>query len=260
MESEKLPAARPLEPVPVAIVVGASSGIGAALVRQLAAQGYAVAAVARRAEALEALRDEICGVIPNTRVLPVAHDVRDYEAVPALFDDITRKLGGLDMIIFAAAVQPKIGITEYNFEKDQAIIETNVLGAIAWLNQAAARFERARRGRIVGISSIAGDRGRVAGPVYNTSKAALNTYLEALRNRISRYGVTVTTVKLGFVDTELLKNAARTFWVISPEDAASRILALAREGKQVAYTPRRWWLVSTIVSAIPSPIFRRMNF
>ena len=260
MELQNNPSARPLEPVPTAIVVGASSGTGAALVRRLAAQGFAVAAVARRDDELTKLRDDICRTLPDARILTVAHDVRDYEAVPAIFEDITRKLGGLDLIIYAAAVQPKVAATEYSFEKDRQMIETNVLGAIAWLNQAAARFERAKRGRIVGISSIAGDRGRVGSPVYNSSKAALDTYLEALRNRLSRRGVTVTTVKLGFVDTELLKNAAKTFWVISPEEAAARILALADQGKQVAYAPRRWQLVSLIVRAIPSPIFRRLNF
>lgn len=260
MQSETIPAARPLEPVRTAIVVGASSGIGAALVRRLAAQGYAVAAVARRAEELERLQDDICRANPHSRVLTVAHDVRDYESVPAVFEETTRRLGGLDLIIYAAAVQPPVAPTEYNFEKDQAMIETNVLGAIAWLNQAAVRFERAGRGRIVGLSSIAGDRGRVGSPVYNTSKAALDTYLEALRNRLSRRGVAVTTIKLGFVDTELLKNAAKTFWVISPEEAAAHILAVAREGGQVVYIPRRWKLVSLIVRAIPSPIFRRLNF
>jgi short-subunit dehydrogenase len=260
MDNEFYPPARPLEPTPVAIVVGASSGIGAALVRRLAAQGYAVAAVARRADTLERLRDDICRTMPAARVLAVPHDVRDYAAVPQVFEDITRTLGGLDLILYAAAVQPPVTPTEYDFEKDQAMIETNVLGAIAWLNQAAVRFERARRGTIVGLSSIAGDRGRVGSPVYNSSKAALDTYLEALRNRLSRRGVTVTTIKLGFVDTELLKNAAKTFWIISPEDAAARILAEARAGSQVVYTPRRWRLVSLIVRAIPSPIFRRLNF
>jgi short-subunit dehydrogenase len=260
MDNELNPPGRPLEPTPAAIVVGASSGIGAALVRRLAAQGYAVAAVARRADELERLRDDICRTMPGARVLAVPHDVRDYEAVPGAFEDITRKLGGLDLIIYAAAVQPPVAPAEYDFAKDQAMIETNVLGAIAWLNQAAVRFERARRGTIVGLSSIAGDRGRVGSPVYNSSKAALDTYLEALRNRLSRRGVTVTTIKLGFVDTELLKNAAKTFWVISPEDAAARILAEARAGSQVVYTPRRWRLVSLIVRAIPSPIFRRLNF
>ncbi len=260
MAIENIPANRPLEPTLTAIVVGASSGIGAALVRRLAAQGYAVVAIARREEELARLQEEICRSMPQARVLTVAHDVRDYEAVPALFEDITRKLGGLDMIIYAAAVQPPVALTEYNFEKDQAMMETNVLGAMAWLNQAAIRFERARRGKIVGLSSIAGDRGRVGSPVYNASKAALDTYLEALRNRLSRRGVTVTTIKLGFVETELLKNAAKTFWVISPEEAAARVLANAGAGKQVVYTPRRWQLISLIVRAIPSPIFRRLNF
>ncbi|MEZ4518299.1 MAG: SDR family NAD(P)-dependent oxidoreductase [Chloroflexota bacterium] len=260
MQTESIPPSRPLEPTPAAIVIGASSGTGAALVRRLAAQGYAVAAVARREEELERLRDEICRSLPQAHVLVVPHDVRDYEAVPALFEEITRKLGGLDLVIYSAAVQPPVNVHEYNFEKDQSMIETNILGAIAWLNQAAMRFERARRGQIVGISSIAGDRGRVGSPVYNTSKAALDTYLEALRNRLSRYGVTVTTIKLGFVDTELLKNAAKTFWVISPEEAAARILAAARQRKQVVYTPRRWQLVSLVVRTIPSPIFRYLNF
>ena len=103
------------------------------------------------------------------------------------------------------------------------MLETNLLGAVAWLNQAARLFERMGGGQIVGISSIAGERGRVAGPVYNTSKAALNTYLEALRNRLTRHGVNVLTVRPGFVQTELLKNSPKTFWVISPEQAADDI-------------------------------------
>ena len=68
-------------------------------------------------------------------------------------------------------------------------MEVNTLGAMAWLNEAANRFERTKRGTIVGISSIAGDRGRRGNPAYCTSKAALATYLEALRNRLGRFGV-----------------------------------------------------------------------
>lgn len=97
-------------------------------------------------------------------------------------------------------------------------------------------------------------------PVYNASKAGLDTYVEGLRNRLSRYGVKVITVKPGFIDTELLKNAARTFWVISPEEAAARTLEAAERGRQVVYIPPRWRLVSLIVSALPSVIFRRLNF
>jgi short-subunit dehydrogenase len=140
------------------------------------------------------------------------------------------------------------------------MIEVNILGAIAWLNQAAVRFDRAGHGHIVGISSIAGDRGRVGAPGYNTSKAALNTYLEALRNRLARRGVTVTTIKPGFVDTRLLANAPKTFWVISPEDAAAQIYSAVRRKKGTVYVPRRWGLVGLIIRHIPSSIFKWMNF
>ncbi len=171
-----------------------------------------------------------------------------------------RDLGGLDLIVYVAGVQPVVGANEYNFEKDSAMINVNILGAIAWLNQAAVRFERTRSGHIVGISSIAGDRGRVGSPVYNTSKAALNTYLEALRNRLSRRGVTVTTIKPGFVDTPNLANAAKTFWVISPEDAAAQIYLAIRRKRGTVYIPARWGLVGLIIRHIPSSIFRWMKF
>jgi len=250
------PVNRPLEPQRRALVIGASSGLGAALVRLLASQRYSVAAVARREAELSALRDSA----GREAVLPYVHDVTEYEQIPLLFDRITHDLGGLDLIIYAAAVQPPVDLHEYNFAKDEAMLRTNLMGAVAWLNLAAARFERARSGHIVGISSIAGDRGRVGSPVYNTSKAGLDTYLEALRNRLSSYGVAVTTIKPGFIDTELLKNAPKTFWVISPEEAAARTYEAIRRRKQVAYVPSRWRLVSLVVRSVPSAIFRRLSF
>ena len=263
MTLKTTPAKRPLEPRMRAIVIGASSGIGAALVRRLALQGYRVAALARREEELQKISDAVNANLPeraDSRVLIYPHDVTDYAAVPVLFQEIVRDLGGLDLIVYVAAYQPAVSRDEYNFTKDKAMISVNLLGAIAWLNQAAIRFDRARKGHIVGISSIAGDRGRVSGPVYNASKAGLNTFLEALRNRLARRGVTVTTIKPGFVDTKLLANAAKTFWVISPEDAAAQIyLAISRKQGSV-YVPKRWMFVGLIIRHIPSVIFKRLNF
>ncbi|PIE82452.1 MAG: short-chain dehydrogenase [Chloroflexi bacterium] len=237
-----------------AIVVGASSGIGAALVNKLAQENYTVAALARREEQLTA----VCQEIPSA--IPYVHDVTDYNAIPDLFGKITQDIGGLDMIIYVAGIQPPVATDEYNTQKDKAMIETNLIGAIAWLNLAAARFERAQQGQIVGISSIAGDRGRVGSPVYNASKASLNTYLEALRNRLSKKGVTVTTIKPGFVDTVLLENAPKTFWVISPDKAAAAIFAAVQKKRQIAYVPARWAMVGLIVRHIPSFVFRRLSF
>lgn len=239
-----------------AIVVGASSGMGAALVRQLAARGSRVAAVARRADQLEAVR----AAAPD-RISTYAFDVTDVDRTTELFERIARDLGGVDALFYAAGAMPPIEEGEYTFEKDRAMVEVNVLGAMAWMNLAAARFEAARSGTIVGISSVAGDRGRRKNPAYTATKAALTTYLEALRNRCTRYGVNVVTAKPGFVDTDMTKGLPGLFWLISADEAASRILRLAdRRASASGYVPSRWGLVMLIVRHIPSFVFRRLNF
>jgi short-subunit dehydrogenase len=259
MAENKVPPPRPLEPQPAAIVVGASSGIGAALVRELVRQGYHVAAVARREARLNELCETINIASNDSKALPYTHNVTHYHEVPALFQQIAGDLGQVDLIVYVAAVQPAMAASEYNFEKDQAMINTNLLGAMAWLGQTAHYFEQAKRGQIAAISSIAADRGRRLNPGYNASKAGLDTYLEALRNRLSQHGVTVTTIKPGFVDTILLENAPKTFWVISPAKAAELIFKAVKGKKQLVYIPARWRLVSLIIKNIPSIIFRRMN-
>jgi decaprenylphospho-beta-D-erythro-pentofuranosid-2-ulose 2-reductase len=232
-----------------AILIGASSGIGAELVRQLAESGCRVAAVARRQDRLQAMASE--------RVLPFAHDVTKYDEVPALFQEITRQLGGLDLIIYASGAMPEVGWHEYCFEKDREMVEVNLLGAIAWLNQAGIRFENTRHGTIVGIGSVAGDRGRAAQPVYNTTKAALATYLEALRNRLARLGVDVVTIKPGPVATEMtshlhLQNA------MTAETAARLILKKSRRGGEHYLKPSHR-IIFAIIRNIPSWLFRRLK-
>ncbi|MCA9953950.1 MAG: SDR family NAD(P)-dependent oxidoreductase [Ardenticatenaceae bacterium] len=255
------PPTRPLEPQQRAIIIGASSGIGAALVRELARSGYVVAAVARREAKLQELSDSVNTAVAPHSVKTYSHNVTNYDEIPTLFQTIVQELGGLDLIIYVAGVQPSVTVDEYNFEKDRKMVEVNLLGAIAWLNQAALRFERAGQGQIVGVGSIAGDRGRVGSPVYNTSKAGLHTYLESLRNRLTRHGVNVLTVKPGYVDTVLLaENAKNPFWVISPQQAAEQIHKAMKRRKQTVYVPARWGLVGLIIKHIPSIIFRRLSF
>lgn len=239
-----------------AIVVGASSGIGEALALRLAAEGAEVAALARRLPELEKLAAAHPG-----KIRAYAHDVREPETAPDLFARIAADLGGVDTVIYAAGVMPEPAEGEYDFEKDRAMIEVNLVGALAWLNLAAARFEAARAGTIVGISSVAGERGRRGNPGYGTSKAALTTYLEALRNRCSRYGVNVVTVKPGFVDTPMTRGRKGLFWLISADEAARRSLNLARRGRSAAgFVPARWALVALVVRLLPSFVFRKLNF
>src|SRR5260221_10665001 len=120
-----------------AIVVGASSGIGEAIVYELAKQGVSVGLVARRGDQLEKVAQKANTIsptqnpIPNTQYPTFVHDVTNFSEVPALFQEITKQLGGLDLIIYNSGIMPAVGKDEYNFEKDKSIIETNLLGAFA---------------------------------------------------------------------------------------------------------------------------------
>ncbi len=250
-----------LQPPKGAIIVGASSGIGAALARRLAREGYGLALLGRRSEPLEALCTQINTEAGVLRARAYVHDVTQYADVPAAFQTALRDLGHVNVVVYSAGVLLPVELSEFNFEKDQAAMETNALGAMAWLNQAAMFFERMGGGHIVGISSIAGERGRVGNPAYNASKAALNSYLESLRNRLTRKGVHVLTVKPGFVDTPMLHAAkAKAFWVVSPEQVADEAWQAIRRRRQSFFVPGRWQLVALVLRHIPSVDFRRMKF
>jgi len=241
-----------------AIIVGASSGIGEALACALVADGCRVALVARREERLRALAQSLNTDAGAVAALAYAHDVTESAAVSALFETITRDLGGLDLIIYAAGIMPRVGPDEYDTEKDAEIIVANFTGAVAWLNEAARRFKKAKEGTIVGISSVAGDRGRRGNPVYGATKAALNAYLESLRSRIERHGAFVVTIKPGPVDTPMTKGLKMP-GMISPEQAAAEILLAAKDKVRVAYVPGRWRPIMAVIRAIPAPIFKHLN-
>lgn len=259
-DQSPMPPITPLHPRRTAFVVGASSGIGAALARELAEQGYSLALLARRSDLLNNLCDEINHKAGEIRAKAYPHDVCDYASVPALLQSILCDLGCLDLFIYNAGLSLPTGLKKYDFDKDRQTMEVNVLGALAWLNPVAAMFQGLKSGQIVGISSVAGERGRVGNPSYNASKAALTCYLEALRNRLTRYGVNVLTVKPGFVDTNLLAGAKGTFWVISAEQAARDICKAIRTHKQDIYTPARWRWVMLIIRNTPSILFRKLVF
>ncbi len=259
-DSPKPAPATPLHPRRRGIVIGASDGLGAELARKLAREGYDLALLARRKEKLDALCEELNGSGHLARAY--VHDVADYNEVPNLLRNIVADLGGLDLVVFVAGVNyPPGGIEKFNFENDRKMIEINLIGAMAWLHPVSEMFQAAKAGQIVGIASVAGDRGRVGNPGYNTSKAGLATYLEALRNRLTRHGVNVLTVKPGFLKTDMLKAAqGATPFAIEPSQAAEDILRAMKKRKQVIYTASIWRWIMLAIQHTPSFIFRRLSF
>ena len=252
--------ATPLQPRRRAIIIGASCGIGAALARCLAAEGYTLALLARRGELLAGVCAEINTAAGEIRAIPYIHDVTDYAAVPGLLQKIIADLGGLDLFIYNAGISIPSGMKHFEFEKDRHVTEVNYLGALAWLNPVASLFHNLKAGQIVGISSVAGERGRVGNPSYNASKAALTCYLESLRNRLTRRGVHVLTVKPGYVLTDMAAAVKNPLFAIPAERAAADICKAIRKHRQEIYTAPIWRLVMLVIRAIPSLVFRRLSF
>lgn len=243
-----------------ALVVGASSGIGEALARRLGRAGYRVALVARREEELRKTAAWINEQAGTETAFVFAHDVRNLDETPALFERIFETLGGLTHVYYAAGIMPLVQPDEYNFEKDRMMVEINLLGCMAWLNCAADLFNRLKRGVIVGVGSIAGDRGRKGQPAYNTSKGAQAIYLESLRNRLAVHDqVRVVTIKPGYVESGMTAGMGNLLWMISSDEAARRIMAAGDKSRGTVYVPRRWRFVSWVLRSIPSFIFKRLE-
>lgn len=241
-----------------AIVVGASSGIGEALALQLGAEKRPIALVARRVDKLEELARRIESEHPKSPTKVFALDVADLDAAEKTFAEIEEQLGPVDELHYVAGVMPEVALDEYDTDKDALQFQVNTLGCIAWCNAAARRFEKRGRGRIIGITSVAGDRGRRGRPAYCASKAGQDAYLEALRNRLWQHGVRVTTVRPGFVTTPMTEHLELK-GAISAEQAAKLTLRARDRERSISYIPFKWWPIMTVIKAIPSFVFRRLS-
>ncbi|TGL44716.1 SDR family NAD(P)-dependent oxidoreductase [Leptospira perdikensis] len=244
------------------IIVGASSGIGKAIAEAELNAGNSVVLLARREKSLESIAKK-ANTTKEKRAFPLVFDVTKFATAEKTFAKAVSLLGGVDEVYFASGVMPEITSNEYNTTKDLEMLNVNLLGAVAFLNPVATYFTKQKSGKIVGISSIAGERGRKGNPVYNTSKAALNIYLEALRNRLSESNVQVTTIKPGFVITEMTKGLdlpkKGLLKAITAEEAANKILTIVASGKDEAFVPGIWALVGLIIRNIPNFIFKKLS-
>ena len=234
-----------------AIVIGASSGIGAEIAKLLAENNYKVGITGRRLDLLTALKTT------NPSAFLVSNfDCTQVDNVEKL-ELLTSELGGLDLLVFSS------GIGNFNKYLDYAIEnETNQLNVIAFtqiMDWAFNYFNNQKSGHIVGITSISGIRGGKASPAYNASKAYQISYLQAIRQRAfsNKFGVTITDIRPGFVDTEMAKGPGM-FWIAPKEKAAKQILRHIKNKSKVAYVTKRWRIIAVLLKILPNWIYNRM--
>jgi NAD(P)-dependent dehydrogenase (short-subunit alcohol dehydrogenase family) len=229
------------------------------LARRLAQDGTKVALLARRADVVHRIAKGINEEAGAALAFGFLHDVTEHDKVEPLWQVIEEKIGDVGQLYFVAGIMEDVEPDEFDTEKDARHFLVNTIGSVAWVNAAARRFQKKGSGVICGVSSVAQDRGRIGRPAYNASKAGMDTHLEAVRNRLWRKGVCVTTIRPGFVDTPMTQGVKRMFWLISADRAAEVILSCVRKRKAIAYVPARWRMLMCVIRNIPSFLFRRLN-
>jgi NADP-dependent 3-hydroxy acid dehydrogenase YdfG len=185
----------------VAIVTGASSGIGEATALQLAEEGAAVALVARRHDRLV----ELAGRIEQEggRALPIEADVSDHGKVESLIGQTAGQFGGLHILINNAGVMLLGGVEGADVEEWRRMVDVNLLGLLYCTREALPVIRDSGGGDIVNVSSVAGRQANLGSAVYNLTKWGVTGFSEALRQEAMHSGIRVTCVEPGMVDTEL---------------------------------------------------------
>lgn len=230
-----------------AIIVGASSGLGLELARLMGRDGWALGLAGRNLEALGSLKTELGGAPCLQRL-----DVTDVPTVAPALDALAEELGGVDCVILSSGVSPYNRKLVWGVE--EATLATNVMGFAACANWAAHRFFEQRSGHLVGLSSVASLLGSAQVPAYNASKAFASRYLEGLRSNLGKYGVAVTDVRPGYVDTPMTKDQKGMFWLVDATAAARQIYSAILKRKRVAYVPRRWGLLAKLIVGAPASL------
>ena len=239
-------------------ITGASSGIGKALAGELAGRGYDLFLTARRIEILEELRGALAAANPGREISVRALDVTDHADVAEAIAEAAEKHGGVDIVVANAGLGSTGPIAEGRFERDRAVIETNVIGAMATVDPAVALFRRQGCGQIVGITSVAGYRGLPTTASYSASKAALSTYLDAVRVETHHDPITVTILAPGYIDTPINQDMPSRPFLISVGKGAAIAADLIERGVAHATIPRLpWTLLRPLLKVVPSGLLAR---
>lgn len=233
------------------VISGASSGLGTALARHYAARGATLALIARRSDVLHRLAAELPAAIPYPA------DVRDGAALDAAAADFIRRHGPPDIVIANAGVSTGT-LTECaeDLPRFQAVMDINVMGMVKTFHPFLGAMKAARRGALVGIASVAGVRGLPGAGAYSASKAAAISYLESLRLELRGSGVSVITVRPGYIATPMTEaNPYPMPFMLSAEQAAGKIARGIERRRRLVTIPWQMAVVARLLRLLPIPLY-----
>jgi len=240
------------------VIIGASSAIAYETAKCFVRDGADLFLVGRSAEKLTTVADDL-KVRGAKRVETYLLDLCDLDRHQEMFEQALASLGELDMLLIAHGTLGDQHKCEQSVAETMQELQTNCLSVISLLTLSANYFEQQRHGCIAVVSSVAGDRGRKSNYVYGTAKAALSVFLQGLRNRLSSAGVSVVTIKPGYVATSMTAHLKKGPLTANPQSVGRGIYQAMKKGKDVVYLPWFWRPIMRVIKSIPEGIFKRLS-
>jgi short-subunit dehydrogenase len=242
--------------MPNVLILGASSDIAIALAHKFAQQGYSLSLASRGLDELDKIKNDL--------IIRYAGEVDTYFFDACQFDthqEFINKLKNfpdITICVFGLMEEEEKALDDWNTAMN--MINTNFTGAVSILNLMVKAYISKNRGTIVGISSVAGDRGRQSKLIYGSSKAAFSAYLSGLRNLTYQYGVHVISVKPGFVETKMTENLdLPPFLTAKPKLVAEKVYKAIKSKKNEIYIKWFWRYIMLFIKTIPEGIFKKMK-
>ncbi len=239
------------------LVIGATSAIAEAAARIWAQRGDELFLVARNQERLSVIAEDL-KVRGSSEVQSYCMDANNFAEHLPMLDKAFGMLGDIDIVLIAHGTLSNQKECEHSVELTMQEIKTNALSVIALLTHLADRFEIQRSGTIAVISSVAGDRGRASNYVYGSAKAMVTAFTSGLRQRVYKSGVSVVTIKPGFVDTPMTAEFKKGLLWAKPESIARGIVVACDKKKGEIYVPKFWVVVMVLIKLVPENIFKRI--
>ena len=241
------------------VMLGATSSVARALACEFALRGSPLILAARDTDDAAIIGVDI-EVRFGVAVQVVRFDADRMEALPKTLERCL-EVAETDLagVVLCYGFMDEQAKGQADADVVEKTMNINLISAAVVLEQFAAYFAEKKTGFIAALSSVAGDRGRQSNYIYGASKAGLTAYLQGLRNRMAHCGVSVTTIKPGFMDTKMTFGLPGLFLVASPQKAAQAIHYAIVKKKDVAYVPWFWRYIMLIIRHVPEKIFKKMK-
>ena len=241
------------------LILGATSAIAQAYARRRASTGADFVLAGRREERLTAIAADLraCGA-PAVEIFVC--DLAEIENIEAQARDIRARFGEPEEIIIAYGVLGEQASAERDLAQARELIESNFTSAALWILALLRERPEGRKLTVVGIGSVAGDRGRASNFIYGSAKAGFDRFLEGLAHQYDGSPIRVVRVKPGFVDTPMTAEIEKggPLWA-KPDQVAADIERAVEKGRRIVYTPWFWWPIMMIIRHLPWFVFRRLK-